>query len=198
MRMSARCLLPVLAIALPLSLASLLAGCSGHETPGMNYDDTAGDGGLNDPAQPGGPAAVPDKCSAAQQILRYDANHDGRLSRYELENGLKAEFAAADKNHNAVLELDEYRALNDSRWKLCGAASSPLADWNGDEVVDYSEFSGAARTLFEQLDVNADGVLSPQEINPRLKGRKGEDSQVPPQNGPEGGPGGGPGRGPGG
>lgn len=197
MRKPVRFLLPVLAVALPLSLASLLAGCSGHTSSGMSFDDSAGDGGPNGAPQ-GGPAPVPDKCSAAQQILRYDANHDGRLSRYELESGLKAEFEAADKNHDGVLELEEYRAVNDSRWKLCGAASSPLADWNGDEVVDFSEFSGAARTLFEQLDVNNDGVLSPQELNPRLKGKKGGDSQQPPQNGPEGGQAGGSGRGPGG
>ena len=38
----------------------------------------------------------------AGMILKYDANHDGTLTRDELIKGLKAEFAAHDTHHNGA------------------------------------------------------------------------------------------------
>lgn len=181
-----------LSLALPLSLS--LGGCStsgptSTESHGMSYDDEAGDAPANQ-------STALDKFSPVQTLLRFDANHDGKITRAELEKGLKAEFDAADTNHDGVLELEEYRAVNDQRWKQFGAAATPLADWNGDGVVDFSEFSGGPRTLFEQLDANGDGVLSPQEMNPRLKGAKGKGGKPGADGGPQGGQAGGPSGGP--
>ncbi|MGB8600638.1 MAG: hypothetical protein WCD42_00400 [Rhizomicrobium sp.] len=190
---------PVLALALALPLSLALGGCSSSgpaptESHGMSYDDEAAEAASSQ-------STALDKFSPVQTLLRFDANHDGKITRAELENGLKAEYAAADTNHDGVLELEEYRAVNDQRWKQFGAAATPLADWNGDGVVDFSEFSGGPRTLFEQIDANADGILTPQELNPRLKAAKkgakgkGDAGPAPGGNGPQGGPqgGGGPG-----
>jgi len=43
----------------------------------------------------------------AAMLLRYDANHDGTVTRDELIRGLKAEFAAHDTHHNACLDAEE-------------------------------------------------------------------------------------------
>ena len=48
--------------------------------------------------------------------------------------------------------------------------------------MDYREFSAAAYSLFDQLDRNGDGKVTPQEFNPRA--RPGTNSATPqPQTG---------------
>jgi len=132
-----------------------------------------------------------------EALLSYDFNHDGSVTRAEMEKGLRQDFAAADTNHNGTLDENEVRAVNEARWAADGSAASPLIDWNHDGVVDFGEFAAGPRSLFMQLDTNGDGVLSPQELHmpPPKKapaerrgnghGRRGQ--------GPYGGQGGGPG-----
>jgi hypothetical protein len=47
--------------------------------------------------------------------------------------------------------------------------------------VDYREFSAAAYSLFDQLDKNGDGKITPQEFNPRAKRPGTQDSTAPAQ-----------------
>lgn len=202
------------------AVAILAVACAGPRGTGgpsnQSYDDSAGDdsgsGGAGGPGGsagsgknggPGGPgmggkADGEMRFSPVQMLLRYDANHDGKVTRAELEAGLKAEFEAADLNHDNKLEIDEVRAVNDKRWKDQAAAASPLVDWNGDGVVDFQEFAGAARSLFAQMDADGDGVLSVAELHPGQVQKKPDDKKgkgaAP---GAQGGPGDGPG-GPGG
>ncbi len=102
-------------------------------------------------------------------LLRY-ADKDGNVTRAEMEAGLKADFAAADTNHDGVLEADEVRAVNQKRWNEDRSAASPLVDWNGDGVVDFNEFSANARALFDQLDVDGKGVLTAKQLKPQSTG----------------------------
>jgi hypothetical protein len=163
-------------------------------------DNPDGPGRPDGPGGPGGPQQN-DRFSPVKILMPYDANHDGSLTRAEMEAGLKADFDAADLNHDGKLQLNEIRAVNDSRWKEDNAAASPLVDWNGDGVVDFGEFAATARSLFAQVDANDNGILSPIELNPKAK-PKGGTNHPPVQHG--GGPGGGqggpggPGGGPGG
>src|SRR5690349_551173 len=101
-----------------------------------------------------------------EMILKYDANKDGSVTLAELDAGLRAEFSAADTNHDGVLEIDEMRAVNASRLHDEGTAASPLIDWNEDGHVDFREFSGSARAIFDELDTDGDGVLTPDELHP--------------------------------
>ena len=100
-------------------------------------------------------------------LLAYDANHDGSVTRAEMEAGLRADFARVDTNHDGVLEKDEVRAVNESRWNADASTASPLVDWNHDGVVDFDEFAATARSLFVQLDTDGDGVLTPSELHPQ-------------------------------
>ncbi len=99
-------------------------------------------------------------------LERYDANHDGTVTRAEMEAGLKAEFAAADKNHDGRLDEDETRAVNEARWAEGLSTTSTLVDWNHDGYVDFQEFANTARSLFDELDKNGDGQLTPKELHP--------------------------------
>jgi hypothetical protein len=98
-----------------------------------------------------------------QMLLKY-AGPDGRLTRTQMETGLRRDFDAADKNHSGVLEPDEARAVNRARWDEDKSAISPLQDWNGDGVIDFSEFAAAARALFNEIDQKHTGILTVNEM----------------------------------
>lgn len=98
-----------------------------------------------------------------QMLLKY-VGPDGRLTRAQMEAGLRRDFDLADKNHSGVLEPDEARAVNEARWNEDRSAISPLQDWNGDGVIDFNEFAAAAHALFNELDQDHSGVLTTQQL----------------------------------
>jgi Ca2+-binding EF-hand superfamily protein len=99
-------------------------------------------------------------------LQRYDANRDGVLTRAEMEAGLKADFEAADTNHDGRLDADEAAAVNHQRWTENASTASTIVDWNHDGYVDFREFAGTARSLFDELDRDGDGTLSAKEWRP--------------------------------
>jgi hypothetical protein len=104
-------------------------------------------------------------------MLSFDGNKDGTVSREEIEAGLKAQFEAADTDHNGSLSLNEVQAENGRRWQVNGTASSPLIDWNMDGVVSFAEFSATAHSVFAQLDRDRGGSLAGAELEaPRVRG----------------------------
>ena len=44
------------------------------------------------------------------------------------------------------------------------STATPVMDWNQDGCIDYTEFSAAPYSLFDQLDANHDGKLKPKEL----------------------------------
>jgi Ca2+-binding EF-hand superfamily protein len=109
-------------------------------------------------------------------LTKYDANHDGTLTKAEMEAGLKAEFAAADVDRDGCLKADEVRTINEKRIQELGSTATPLIDWNQDGCVDFNEFAGPVRSLFTAMDRDEDGKLDPKELNPRAaaQGKKGQ------------------------
>jgi Ca2+-binding EF-hand superfamily protein len=124
-------------------VAGLLAGCSSQSSS-------------VDPNRDASPQALP--------LLRFGPDEDGLLARAKVVAVLKAEFAAADSNHDGVLDSDEVRAVNEQRWQKDGQKASLLMDWNRDGVVDFKEFATTDLSLFEQFDANGNGVLTAQEF----------------------------------
>ena len=120
-------------------------------------------------------------------LLRYDANHDGTLTRAELEAGLHADFDALDVGHTGCLTNDEVQAVNQKRISADHASASPLMDWNGDGCLDFNEFAVTPRSLFDSLDRNNDGKVTPKEFNPRRKGAHSADDDVSSDDGRHGG-----------
>ena len=139
---------------LAVAAAVLLAGCAGHR-----------------PGPEGGPGGRHEEewHAPVQMLLRY-ADKDGKVTRAAMEAGLRKDFDAADTNHDGMLEPDEMRAVNDKRWNEDRAATSPLVDWNHKGYVDFNDFAATARSLFDQMDTNGDGVLSPKELRPQGSG----------------------------
>jgi hypothetical protein len=107
------------------------------------------------------PAGLP---PSAALLLRYDANHDGVITREEMEAGLKADFDAADSDHDGCLSPVEVRAENERRLKQDGAQASPIVDWNLDGCVDRREFGNTVRSYFDLADRTKDGKVSQLEL----------------------------------
>jgi Ca2+-binding EF-hand superfamily protein len=110
---------------------------------------------------------VPEYRPVRSIVLAYDANNDGTVTRAELEQGLRAEFAKADANRKGCLDAEEARAVNQERWQKDQSTYSPLVDFKGDGCIDFSEFAAQPRSLFEQMDANGDGKVTPEELQPR-------------------------------
>jgi hypothetical protein len=139
-----------------LILLSLLiaAGCSGSSRrqppPWMRPTEKPRDENFR-----GGPSAM---------LTKYDANKDGTVSRDELIAGLRAEFAAHDVKRNGCLDDDQVGDINQGRVDSDQSTASPLIDWNQDDCINYTEFSAAPYSLFDQMDRNRDGKVTPQEM----------------------------------
>ena len=111
---------------------------------------------------------------SAALLLRFDADHDGVITREEMEAGLKADYAAADSDGNNCLSPAEVRAENERRLKQDGQQASPLVDWNLDGCVDMREFSNTAHSYFDLADRSRDGRLSANEL-------RGPSMPIPPR-----------------
>jgi len=107
------------------------------------------------------PAGLP---ASAALLLRYDADHDGIVTREEMEAGLKTDYAAADTNGDGCLGPAEVRAENQRRLTLDGAVASPLVDWNLDGCVDVREFGNKVRSYYALVDKTKDGRITQNEL----------------------------------
>jgi hypothetical protein len=102
----------------------------------------------------------------AAMLTKYITNKDGTLTHVQLEAGLHADFNAADKNHSNCLDADETRAINQQRYAEDQSTYSPLVDFKGKGCIDFDEFAATPNSLFDTLDRDGNGILTPQEINP--------------------------------
>ncbi len=127
---------------------------------------------------------------AGAMILKYDANHDGAVTRAELEAGLHAEFDSHDTGHTGCLKPDQVAAINAERIAADQSAATPLQDFRQDGCVDFQEFSSAPLSVFDDLDRNNDGTVSAEEFKPRPGqggepgGRRSNGGNRPPQGAP--------------
>lgn len=124
------------------------------------------------PRRPMGPPPPPtDLEQNIRLMLSYDANSDGKVTREELEQGLRRQFMAVDRNGDGILDQAEVQAENDRRYGAAGTGFSPLIDWNRDGKVDFTEFATTARSVFEEMDRNHNGVLEGGEVRvPPMRG----------------------------
>jgi hypothetical protein len=111
---------------------------------------------------------------ASAMLTKYITNTDGSLTRAQMYAGLRADFAAADVKHTGCLDEDETRAINEQRYAADQSTYSPLVDFKGKGCIDFDEFAATPLSLFDTLDRDNNGVLTPQELNPYTSGKKAD------------------------
>ena len=156
------------------ALALSLVGCTSDDKPKPHRWNPNG-----------GPTGTEDWHSPVAMLLKY-ADHNGDVTRKELEAGLRADFDAADKKHTGCLDSGEVTEINEERMKYDESAASPLIDWKNKGCIDFDEFATTARSLFMQLDTKGNGVLTANDLHPKKPGKKVAPSTI----GPSGYPGG--------
>ena len=131
--------------------------------------------------------------SSTACLMEYDADKDGRVTRFEVDAGLVSEFRSVDSNSDGRLDAAEIqrhvdtrraqRRARDEAWRAKAAAQGldpkrppfdrserdnvdtlRYADWNLDGAVTPDEFGGRTRAQFMKADRDADGNLSSDEL----------------------------------
>lgn len=173
-------------ILLVASSAIALQGCGGGMNMFGGSPASSGPGQVGQvPASPGaGGKAAPDSFAV------YDRDANGIVPKAEMEEAIAAQFRKDDLNADGFLDATEVRAVNDRL--MTDPGSTPIIDWNADGKVLVPEYASQWRTLFEQADVDGDGVVDAEERagrarhrkppplpQPELGGYKGKSSLVP-------------------
>ncbi|HEY0105016.1 MAG TPA: EF-hand domain-containing protein [Rhizomicrobium sp.] len=102
--------------------------------------------------------------SAKATLASFDSDGDGKVTRRELEAGLRQRFWQADANRDNRLDPDEVAAANQRMIDLSHSDAIPLIDWNHDGTVDFDEFASGLRSLFDDLDANGDDQVTADEF----------------------------------
>jgi hypothetical protein len=100
----------------------------------------------------------------ANLLLRYDTDQDGAVSRAEVDNGLRNDYALADEDGDGCIASQEIRDENDRRLTRDGGVASPIRDWNLDGCVNPNEFGSSVRSYFNFADRSRDGEVNITEL----------------------------------
>ena len=125
-----------------------------------------------------------------------DSNNDSIISSAEFDGEAKRTFAGYDQNKDGKLSRDEYAGPGSVRSPMGGFVKEhpDNLDADHDGVITEAEFLKQVRRMFDKLDLNRDGNLSPAEWrdlppgSPGAQGQPGPPSSQPPrlpQKGPQ-------------
>lgn len=100
---------------------------------------------------------------AANFCARDDLNHDGKVTRAELDKALAQQFAAASKG-SGVLTHDQYLAMQNSRAHDTSGRAFRRLDQDGDGKLTLAEFLQNQQRTFSRMDRNGDSVITLDEV----------------------------------
>jgi Ca2+-binding EF-hand superfamily protein len=97
-------------------------------------------------------------------LVKYDANKDGMITREEVRVGRKTQFDQLDRNHDgAITDADVPRMAKRAK----GAQFQILMqsfDTNGDKRINRDEFVNGPMPGFDQADTDKNGVVDGAEL----------------------------------
>lgn len=100
---------------------------------------------------------------AAGFCPRDDLNHDGKVTRAELDKALTQQFSAAAKG-GASLSREQFVAMEETRSKSTSGHMFQRLDQNHDGTLTLAEFGASQQKMFARLDKNNDGVITRDEL----------------------------------
>ena len=115
--------------------------------------------------------AQPVVAAAVTEFKAMDTNGDGKVTREEHAAGARSMFQKMDANRDGKVTASEMEAAQRA---IAGSDAAPdslsaadkikAVDQDGDGVLTAAEHANASRTMFDKMDANRDGVLTPEEM----------------------------------
>jgi len=81
---------------------------------------------------------------AERMVRDFDSNHDGRVTRAEMNNVLGWRFAAAT-HHSPTMSLEQFVSERTAEFRKSNEAMFHRLDWNGDGKLTLAEYGAAQR-----------------------------------------------------
>lgn len=105
--------------------------------------------------------------TAAERFARLDVNHDGGLSKYEVD--AEVFIAGLDTDGDHLLSPAELMPLlGPSVTEADALDRVRVADRNADDKLDANELDRGSEMRFKWMDANGDGNVDPQELTARF------------------------------
>lgn len=134
-------------------------------------------GGRPEGRGPGGPGGA-DPAAMAEQLMQFDKNADGALTKEEVPERMQGLFARADADKDGRLTRAELTQRanaapaggRDHEGPGGGRPRDPIVaalDANQDGALDAQEMQNSAAAL-AKLDKNADGQLQEEKVRPPM------------------------------
>jgi Ca2+-binding EF-hand superfamily protein len=115
--------------------------------------------------------APPVVAAAATEFKAMDANHDGKVTREEHAAAARGMFDKMDANHDGKVTAAEMDAAHQAiaggeagKNELSSAEKIKAVDQDRDGTLTTAEHAYGSRSMFDKMDVNHDGVLTPDEM----------------------------------
>lgn len=115
--------------------------------------------------------AQPVVAAAATEFKAMDTNRDAKVSREEHAAGARSMFEKMDANRDGKVTAAEMEAAHRAiaggdagKDQLSAAEKIKAVDQDGDGVLTTAEHAHASRAMFDKMDANLDGALTPEEM----------------------------------
>jgi hypothetical protein len=110
---------------------------------------------------------VPLATTASERFTRLDVNHDGGLSKYEMD--AEVLLHALDTDGDGLVSPSELAPLFGPGTSEATALDRVrVADRTADDRLDANELDRATQKRFTWMDANQDGVIDPAELQERF------------------------------
>jgi len=110
---------------------------------------------------------VPLAHSASERFDRLDVNHDGGLSKYEMD--AEVVLHALDTDGDGLISPSELAPLFGPNTSDATALDRVrVADRTADDRLDADELDRATQKRFDWMDANKDGVIDQAELRDRF------------------------------
>jgi len=98
-------------------------------------------------------------------LTRFDANHDGAISRQEFNTRPDGMFDRLDTNHDGVISAQEQQAAQQTMQQRIAErrVNRPNPDANGDGNISRAEWDAMGVAQFQRMDANHDGRVTREE-----------------------------------